>query len=347
MSILRADSIRDRAGTGAPDFPNGLTGNIIGTATNAQGLTGTPNVIVGTVAGTDATFSGNLTVQGTTTTIDTAITSVDSLSVDGNITSGGDVSVDLIRSNTLSNSASNGIYFKNKNAAGGGLTAVGIVETGLRVGDFTSSLSAVEAIKLGTNGNASFTGEIGIGSLSPGSTDAVLDIKKDNADIKLGNPSGQYFRFKSLSTGEFTINDNDTAERFRITSGGTAIFKAGLAEKVNVKTQFTSANSTAITDGNVILTTTAEPGNTYPNITGVHTVLSSGEGFSITIALKVNGSGTINNFYIDGVPQNIEWSGGSAPSAGASGYDVFTFSAMKTGTGTSDYTVFGAATNYA
>ena len=25
MSILRADSIRDRAGTGAPDFPNGLT----------------------------------------------------------------------------------------------------------------------------------------------------------------------------------------------------------------------------------------------------------------------------------------------------------------------------------
>ena len=26
MSILRADSIRDRAGTGAPDFPNGLTG---------------------------------------------------------------------------------------------------------------------------------------------------------------------------------------------------------------------------------------------------------------------------------------------------------------------------------
>ena len=35
MSILRADSIRDRAGTGAPDFPNGLTGNLTGTATTA------------------------------------------------------------------------------------------------------------------------------------------------------------------------------------------------------------------------------------------------------------------------------------------------------------------------
>ena len=31
MSILRVfDSIRDRAGTGAPDFPNGLTGNLTG-----------------------------------------------------------------------------------------------------------------------------------------------------------------------------------------------------------------------------------------------------------------------------------------------------------------------------
>ena len=97
MSILRVDSIRDRAGTGAPDFPNGLTGNVTGTATtatlantatvatNAQGLTGIPNITVGTVTGTDATFSGNLTVQGTTTTIDTAVTSVDSLAVDGNI----------------------------------------------------------------------------------------------------------------------------------------------------------------------------------------------------------------------------------------------------------------------
>ena len=108
MSILRADSIRDRAGTGAPDFPNGLTGtltgNVTGTATtatlantatvatNAQGLTGTPNITVGTVTGTDATFSGNLTVQGTTTTIDTAVTAVDSLAVDGDVNVGAAIS---------------------------------------------------------------------------------------------------------------------------------------------------------------------------------------------------------------------------------------------------------------
>ena len=77
MSILRADSIRDRAGTGAPDFPNGLTGTLTGTATTATALSGTPNITVGTVTGTDATFSGNLTVQGTTTTIDSATLSVE------------------------------------------------------------------------------------------------------------------------------------------------------------------------------------------------------------------------------------------------------------------------------
>ena len=82
-----------------------VTGNVTGSsgsctgnsatatvATNAQGLTGTPNITVGTVSGTDATFSGNLTVNGTTTTIDTAVTAVDSLAVDGDVNVGAAIS---------------------------------------------------------------------------------------------------------------------------------------------------------------------------------------------------------------------------------------------------------------
>ena len=82
-----------------------VTGNVTGSsgsctgnsatatvATNAQGLTGTPNITVGTVTGTDATFSGNLTVNGTTTTIDTAVTAVDSLAVDGDVNVGAAIS---------------------------------------------------------------------------------------------------------------------------------------------------------------------------------------------------------------------------------------------------------------
>jgi len=70
----------------------GFSGPLTGTATNAQGLTGTPDITVGTVAGTDATFSGNLTVNGTTTTIDTAVTAVDSLAVDGDVNVGAAIS---------------------------------------------------------------------------------------------------------------------------------------------------------------------------------------------------------------------------------------------------------------
>ena len=93
MSEIRVNNIIDEAGTGAPTFPNGatgnltgnVTGNVTGTATTATGLSGTPNITVGTVTGTDATFSGDLTVNGTTTTIDTAVTAVDSLAVDGSV----------------------------------------------------------------------------------------------------------------------------------------------------------------------------------------------------------------------------------------------------------------------
>ena len=89
----------------ATGFVGPLTGNVTGSsgsctgnsatatvATNAQGLTGTPNITVGTVTGTDATFSGNLTVNGTTTTIDTAVTAVDSLAVDGDVNVGAAIS---------------------------------------------------------------------------------------------------------------------------------------------------------------------------------------------------------------------------------------------------------------
>ena len=41
MSIIRADSIKNRAGNGAPDFPNGITVTGVVTATStSQNITG-------------------------------------------------------------------------------------------------------------------------------------------------------------------------------------------------------------------------------------------------------------------------------------------------------------------
>ena len=244
MSRIRADQLVNRAGSGGPKFPHGVaegfsvsgivtatsfSGSVTGnadtattstTATNAQGLTGTPNITVGTVTGTDATFSGNLTVQGTTTTIDTAVIALDSLQIDGNVAIG---TITAGRHLTVSGGASEGAIQITNNTSGhfaaNGFELIHFTSGETQFlnresGDMRFDTNGGEKLRIRSNGN------IGLGTLSPGSADAALDIKKDNADIKLGNPSGQYYRLKSLSTGEFTINDNDIAERFRIGSTG-------------------------------------------------------------------------------------------------------------------------------
>jgi len=92
MSRVRADRLTNRAGTGAPTFPNGavitgvatattFSGNATTatTATNAAGLSGTPNIVVGSVTGTTGSFSGNVSVGGTLTYED--VTNIDSVGV--------------------------------------------------------------------------------------------------------------------------------------------------------------------------------------------------------------------------------------------------------------------------
>ena len=89
MSKVRADQYTNKEGTGAPSFPNGVSvtgvltatsfsGSLAGTASNAtvavnaQGLTGSPNITVGTI-----TASGNVSVGGTLTYDD--VTNIDSV----------------------------------------------------------------------------------------------------------------------------------------------------------------------------------------------------------------------------------------------------------------------------
>ncbi len=67
MSIIRADSIKNRAGNGAPDFPNGIT------------VTGIVTSTVLDASVTNLTVTGNLGVGGTVTYED--VTNVDSLGV--------------------------------------------------------------------------------------------------------------------------------------------------------------------------------------------------------------------------------------------------------------------------
>jgi len=106
MSRIRADKIVNRAGTGAPqltygaEIPSGqeltgagniniagiatavsfsgnLVGNVTGIATTAYGLTGSPNITVGSITASSASISGNVSIAGTLTYED--VTNIDSI----------------------------------------------------------------------------------------------------------------------------------------------------------------------------------------------------------------------------------------------------------------------------
>ena len=160
------------------------------------------------------------------------------------------------------------------------------------------------------------------------------DVDRDTAKV-----DGKFLKYQS-STGKW-VGDSGTD------LSQTQIFTGGIAEKFQTGTTLAADNTLALSDGNVIRRTSNESGNQTVNFTGVHSTLSSGQVVSFTVIITPNGSGVINAVQIDGQTITIKWSGGSAPSAGSSGKDVYTFSVFKTGTGVSDYEVYGAATNYA
>ena len=93
---VRADNFTNKAGDGAPTFASGVvvtgvatatsfSGNAdtatyattSGIATNAQGLTGTPDIDVGNITGVGLTLTGNVSIGGTLTYED--VTNVDSV----------------------------------------------------------------------------------------------------------------------------------------------------------------------------------------------------------------------------------------------------------------------------
>lgn len=159
----------------ATTFSGNLTGNVTGTATNAQGLTGDPSIQV-----TNATVLGNLDVQGTTTTIDTAITEVDSLNVEGSVGIG----------------TTNPNRLLQVDGASGGNGQVLISTNGAFSGTDTADLS-FRVYANPSNGNA-HNPQAQIQAVGTGSYDAALT-------------------FKTAAGGS---DNNTPLERLRITSGG-------------------------------------------------------------------------------------------------------------------------------
>jgi hypothetical protein len=324
MSEIRVNNIIDEAGTGAPTFPNGatgnltgnVTGNVTGTATTATGLSGTPNITVGTVTGTDATFSGNLTVQGTTTTIDTAVTAVDSLAVDGSITALGNCGIGTTNPSTSASAYNGGALNIHQNGGGG---------SQLRLTNST-----------------------------------VGTAESDGAFISMWSDHDLYITNQE-SSGKMKFASGGYSDRITINSNGMIQFGAPLAEKAHYDTGGglqSDYHHDMITYGNVYWSDTAAAGAFTFNLRGsasvaLNDMMNIGDSFSFWLAHACASDTTryMTAFKVDGNTisgGNIIWSGGSAPTSAGGGSgtkDVYTFTVFKAGD--ASFRAFAAQTNHA
>ena len=117
----------------------------------------------------------------------------------------------------------------------------------------------------------------------------------------------------------------------------------GLFEGAFIKAGKLTDNKTlGISTANVFYFTTAETTTGTPNIVwndsySLSSKMAVGDVASVTVITTAAAAGYCANWTIDGNAVTEEWVGGSAPSSGGSnGLDIYSFTIIKTGTGTGD-----------
>ena len=151
----------------------------------------------------------------------------------------------LIRPVTANNNSYTGTYFMNRNAVGEGIKAVGIVETGLRVGNFTSDLSATEKIKLTYDGHIEIQDN---GKLKIGTSD----------DLQLYH-TGSHSYIKDAGTGNLIVStsqmqiinaaEDEMMARFD-QDGAVELYHNG-TKKLETTSVGVTMNDTVITNGEI------------------------------------------------------------------------------------------------
>ena len=234
MSRIRADKLVNRAGSGGPHLPNGVASgfsvagvvtatSFSGDGSQLSGISADSSSLVdsnsdtrvqattsgATITG-DTTISGNLNVNGTTTTIDTVVTSVDSLAVDGQITSGTRIGIGTTTPQVYSaygsidvNGTSGGIIdFRSDGDTVGRLTASGgtVALSGYGSGDLTLGVAGGTHVRIhGDNRQVEFLTSLSEKCIhdSTGLTgDKTIDLVQ-NGNVYLNHTN---------AAGPFTIN---------------------------------------------------------------------------------------------------------------------------------------------
>jgi len=319
------------------------TGGFVGTL---DGIVGgnSPAAITGTTITANTNFSGDLTgdVTGTVSGNAGSATVLASSRNIGGVAFNGSADIDLPGVNQAGNQDTSGTA-----AIATNVTVTDESTDTICFPLFTTDATGDLPPKSGTN----LTFNSNNGTLSTNNI-AVTDITCNS----IINNAGGGATWSLFNTGNATFSGTVTAGSLEgginasgiSTFSGSTRFTGGIIEKYeNAGTTLGAQTDNPLSDGNVILFTGNESGNTTINFTGVHSTLSNGETVSFTAIITPNNSGVINVVQVDGEPIAINWAGGAIPIPGATGKDVYTFQIFKTGTGVSGYAVFGSSTNYA
>nr|BAR39919.1 unnamed protein product [uncultured Mediterranean phage uvMED] len=238
----------------ATGFSGPLTGAVTGNVNgNATGLTGDPSIQV-----TNATVLGNLDVQGTTSTIDTAITQVDSLAVEGSVGIGttnpayqlslngtGVVRNEIVCTDNSGDGA--GVYFRTMD--GGSMVSNATIRTD-NTGNlqfFSGTSTAPERLRITSDGEVLIlnTGNrflsLDRANASTGSGEFNLNVES-NSQATISYDDGANL---VIGTSSSPRTQSGFAERLRITSAGT--LQIGSSATINV--QITPNTGLVINDG--------------------------------------------------------------------------------------------------
>ena len=328
MSRVRANTIMDQAGAGAPDFPFGFTANS-GTVTGL--LTATSYDIDDLYVGSAATITATTVSTSSTTgalVVSGGVGIAKSLFVEGNISCAGTITYeDVTHVDALGIST----FREGINVTTGGVTidAGGIDIVGVTTG--------INVTGVTTLANTTMGGVLTI-------TDTTQSTSKDTGAIILNGGIGCE---KNLNVGTAVTMEGAGISTFSQglkVGGGNPLF-----EKVHINTTAWSASVAAgdinLDYGMVHLNTAvlAGTGNTL-NVTssvGINTQMGVGDVIAVTGITSVSASTAfVNTLKIDHTAVAVAWNNGITPSAGGSaGYDTYSFNIIKTAS--AKYAVIG------
>ena len=390
MSEIRVNTIKSEDGTQPISFNKGVnvsgvltatsyagnvTGNLTGTASNAtqaEALTGTPNITVGNISaaggdltirnvtGVAATFTGVLTYED--------VTNVDSIGI---VTARGGLEVGAAGvGGTVS--ALGHVEFVGVTTIGLGLTLADNIQA--RFGnagdlkvyhDTTNSYIQNATNNLFLQGDAvnirTLANQQVIETASGGSVELFEAGSKKFETTTTGvTVTGQLVGVTTGGTSSgCSVGVGTTGTILQVTDGATQNSFAGiLVEKASIQATNVTSGTIDLGQGNVHYFTTNGSGATaaaikYKGGNNLSSYMKVGDNISVSVISKPNNSEYISSITIDGSGVTEEWLGGSTPSAAsgaASSYTITTINITRfaaTGTPDNDYLVLVGVNNYA